>query len=173
MLLHDEAIFYEKQKFNQWWHKLLLIVINGIFVFSVVRQVIFNIPSGGSEGLFVSAATVLIISIFILSTKLETIVKHNGIYTRFFPFHFKFKYFSWNSLTACYIREYAPIMEYGGWGLRYGVFGNGKAYNVSGNKGLQLKFVTDKKLLIGTQKPEELEKALKNIKQNNNNVKDI
>ena len=56
-------------------------------------------------------------------------------------------------------------MEYGGWGLRLGLFGNGKAFNVSGDKGLQLEFTDNKKLLIGTNRPEELTETLIKIGQ--------
>jgi hypothetical protein len=40
-------------------------------------------------------------------------------------------------------------MEYGGWGIKYGKMG--KAYNVSGNRGVQLEFTDGKRLLIGSQ----------------------
>ncbi len=46
------------------------------------------------------------------------------------------------------------MKEYGGWGIRYGM--KGMAYNVSGNRGVQLEFETGKRLLIGSQRPEEL-----------------
>jgi hypothetical protein len=59
------------------------------------------------------------------------------------------------------VRKYSPIKEYGGWGFRYG-FKNGKAYNISGNMGLQLILKNGDRILIGTQKPEELETYLKN-----------
>jgi hypothetical protein len=39
------------------------------------------------------------------------------------------------------------------------------AYNISGDKGLQLEFTDNKKLLIGTNKPEELNEVLSKIGQ--------
>jgi hypothetical protein len=68
-------------------------------------------------------------------------------------------------LTKSYVRQYSPIAEYGGWGLRLGLFGKGQAYNVSGDKGLQLEFTTGQRLLIGTNKPEELNTVLLSIGQ--------
>jgi hypothetical protein len=68
-------------------------------------------------------------------------------------------------LTKIYVRQYAALTEYGGWGLRFGLWGKGTAYNVSGNKGLQLEFHTNKKLLIGTKKPDELTEALNKMGQ--------
>ena len=77
----------------------------------------------------------------------------------------KFKYYAWEKLKKSFVRQYSPIAEYGGWGLRYGFLGKGKAFNVSGDKGLQLEFMDNKKLLIGTSKPDELTEALKRIGQ--------
>lgn len=52
----------------------------------------------------------------------------------FASFHLQFKHYPWSLLTKLYVRQYAAIKEYGGWGIRPGLFGKGKAYNVSGNK---------------------------------------
>ena len=53
-------------------------------------------------------------------------------------------------------------MNIGGFGLRYS-FKYGRAVNVAGNFGIQLELKTGKKLLIGTSRPEEVEKVLNNI----------
>jgi uncharacterized membrane protein YobD (UPF0266 family) len=49
--------------------------------------------------------------------------------------------------------------------LRFGIFAKGKAINISGNRGLQLEFKDGKRLLIGTNKREDLKKALKEVGQ--------
>ncbi len=95
-------------------------------------------------------------SVFILNFRLDTVIKTDGIYIRFFPFHRTFRFYAWETLAKCYVREYSPIGEYGGWGLRYSMSGKGKAYNFSGSKGLQLEFFNGDKLLLGTRKPEEI-----------------
>lgn len=46
-------------------------------------------------------------------------------------------------------------------GIRYGFAG--KAYNVSGNLGLQLAYDKNLNLLIGTQKAEEMDAALNKL----------
>ncbi len=94
--------------------------------------------------------------------KLETEVRPDGLYVRYFPFHIHFKKFGADDLSEYYARTYRPIWEYGGWGIRYS-FGKGKAYNVSGNKGVQLVFKSGKRLLIGSQRAEELEEAIRSI----------
>jgi len=56
------------------------------------------------------------------------------------------------------VLTYSPISDYGGWGIRYGSIG--KAYNVSGNRGVQLELLNGERILIGSQKPEELAAAI-------------
>jgi hypothetical protein len=62
------------------------------------------------------------------------------------------------NIVSCEVRTYRPMREYGGWGVKYGRAG--KAYNVSGNRGVQLKLTSGKGLLIGSQRPEELAQAI-------------
>jgi hypothetical protein len=103
------------------------------------------------------------IAILFYFLKLETEVRADGLYIRFVPFHIHFKKFAVNDLSECYARQYKPILEYGGWGIRCGLSGRGRAYNVSGNKGVQLVFKGGRKLLIGSQKAEKLEEAIRSI----------
>ncbi len=81
-----------------------------------------------------------------LTTRLETVIDLEGISVRLFPLHLKFKFFLWQDIEKIYVREYAPLSEYGGWGLRYSV-NHGKAYNISGNQGVQLFLPTEKNCL--------------------------
>lgn len=88
-------------------------------------------------------------------------MKTDGIYVRFFPFLLTFRKYPWEDLEKATVRTYSPLAEYGGWGYRISFSGKGRAFNISGNKGLQLKFKNGKKLLIGTNKPDELAEVLR------------
>jgi hypothetical protein len=101
---------------------------------------------------------VLALSLFFLSMKLETLVREDGIYVRFSPIHRKHRVYLWQDLEQVYMRKYEPLGEYGGWGLRG--LGNNRALNVSGNVGLQLVLKDGRRMLIGTQKAEELSEVL-------------
>lgn len=91
---------------------------------------------------------------------LETEYDSTGITYRFYPFHLKKRTILWSDVSAAYVRQYKPIAEYGGWGLR-GLLGrNGRAYNVSGNIGLELELKNGEKILFGTRKKEALEKVI-------------
>lgn len=165
--MSDEVLFAERQKFKQWWLWGLLIVINGIFISGIYKQVIggqqFGDKPMSNSGIIIGFSIVLLVTLLFLFFKLETVIKKDGIYVRFFPIHITYRKYTWNKMAKAFVRQYNPITEYGGWGLRYGIFGKGKALNVSGNKGLQLIFSDNTKLLIGTKKPDELSEVLRKI----------
>lgn len=167
--MNKEILFRETQKFRQWWLWLILMGINGLFLFGVFMQVIggqkFGDKPMSDSQLIIATFFTIILTLLFTSIRLETIIKNDGIYVRFFPLHLKFKHYSWERLTKSYIRQYSAISEYGGWGLRIGIFGKGNAYNVSGDDGLQLEFIDNKKLLIGTNKPDDLTQLLQKIGQ--------
>ena len=62
----------------------------------------------------------------LLYLRLETRIDEKGIFTYFRPFGFTKKFFSWDEIRECYVRQYSPISEYGGWGYR-GLGSNSKA----------------------------------------------
>ncbi len=98
----------------------------------------------------------LILMVFFLT--LKTKIDKEKIEITFRPLINKPKIYKWSDIERAYVRKYKPIWEYGGWGIRYRW--NSRAYNVSGNYGLQLHLKSGKKVLIGTQKPGELSKFL-------------
>lgn len=167
--MDKEILFSEKQKFKQCWLWLILLGINGLFLFGVFKQIIGGQQFGDkpmcNAGLLIVTGLTIALTILFINFRLDTTIKKDGIYVRFFPFHLKFKYYNWDSLTKSFVRQYSPLTEYGGWGLRLGLFGKGTAFNVSGDKGLQLEFTNNKKLLIGTNKPDELTETLNKIGQ--------
>lgn len=167
--MNNNVLFTERQRFTQWWLWLILLGINSLFLFGLFKQVVngqqFGDKPMSNSGLLIATGITIILTIFFVNFRLDTIIRQDGIYVRFFPFHLKFKQYTWDTLTKSFVRQYSPITEYGGWGLRLGLFGKGIAFNVSGNKGLQLEFNDNKKLLIGTNKPEELTETLNKIGQ--------
>lgn len=165
--MNNEILFREKQQFRQWWIWLILLGINGFHLFGVFQQVFggrqFGDKPVSNAVLLFSLGLSLLLTVLFINLRLDTQIKKDGIYVRFFPFHLNFKEYHWDKISKLFVRQYRPIGEYGGWGLRLGIFGKGKAYNVSGNKGLQIVFTDNIKLLIGTNKPEELRDTLKRL----------
>jgi hypothetical protein len=151
--MEGKILFSEKQRFNQWWLWAFLIGINLLFLYVALFQP--NII------LTLSFVFTLILTLLFLIFRLETHISEEKIYVRLYPLQLKYKEYKWSEISKCSIRQYSPIGEYGGWGLRG--FGKNKAINISGNLGLQLDFINNKKLLIGTNKTKELTEALEKI----------
>jgi len=55
-------------------------------------------------------------------------------------------------------RTYLPIREFGGWGIRRRA--GQRAYNVSGDQGVEITLKDGRKIMIGSQKSEELALAI-------------
>jgi hypothetical protein len=167
--MNTTVLFTETQRFRQWWIWLIVVGINALFAWGIYGQVIMGNPMGNNPmsdtGILIGAGISVVFTIFMGSLRLTTQLREDGIYVRFFPFHRAYRHYPWHTLQHVYVRTYAPLSEFGGWGLRWGWSGSGIAYNVSGNQGLQLKFNDGKKLLIGTRQPQEMEAVLQQLGQ--------
>lgn len=174
--LNEEIEFYEVQKFRQ--KPLIAIIIIAalfplfFFLYGYYLQAIKHIPFGdkplSDNGLLISMAISVVYAIGILylffSSKLETYITKSGIHVRFFPF-MKFKTYNFDDIKRFKIREYRPLLDYGGWGIRIGPAG--RAFNVYGKIGMQIVFKDGGKLLIGTQKPNDFYNVLSKFCKNN------
>lgn len=166
MYTKDEIIFTETQYFRQAWLWAILIALHGLFLFGLYKQLIAGQPFGtkpiSNNGLIFSYALIFLITIWFRKLRLETIINKTAIQVRFFPFQVKYKTYSWNDISKAEVIQYHPLLDYGGWGLRFGF--KGKAYNVSGNRGIQIVLKNGSKMLIGTQKEAAAKLALQQIK---------
>ena len=102
------------------------------------------------------AALPAAIAVLFYFFRLDTVIDRRGVTYRFFPIQVNMKTLSWGDVDRVYVRQYYPLAEYGGWGIRFGFGKTGMAYNISGNMGLQLEKKDGKRLLIGTNRPSEL-----------------
>jgi hypothetical protein len=135
-----------------------------IIWYTAIKQLLFNTPAGNNSGSNTTICIIWLFSytrfpVFFYKLKLLPEVRKDGLYLRFFPFHLTFKKIPLEKLKKREVRTYNPISEYGGWGIKWGP--GGKAYNVSGNRGLQLEFIDEKRPLIGSQRPEQLDIAVR------------
>jgi len=159
-------MFNETQRFTQWWLWLILLSVWGLMVYSFIMA-----PPQTDTAAFVSFGIGILLPLLFWQMKLTTRIEAEGIYVRFSPFHFKEKFFEWESISASYVRTYSPLKEYGGWGIKYGFNGQGVVYNVAGNVGLQLNFKEGDPVLIGTQKGEEIKAVLAELGRLTESVK--
>lgn len=158
-----KPVYRETQRFTQWWLWLIVASLPLLMIYAMVQQYIFKVPFGTNP----ASDTVLAIlgvvfglgfPLLFLYLKLVVEVRHDGIYLRYYPLHFRFQRFRYSELKSYRARSYRAIREYGGWGIKYGK--SGKAYNVKGDRGVQLVFTDGRRILIGSQEPEALCRAI-------------
>jgi hypothetical protein len=70
--------------------------------------------------------------------ELTTGITKEWVTFRLKPLYNKAHKINWTEIEKAYVRTYSPLKEYGGW--KYRLSGNGKAYNVCGNKGFTIRF---------------------------------
>jgi hypothetical protein len=165
--MDNNIVFAERQRFRQIWIWLILIGINGLCIYAIAACMIgeqqIGIRPVCSTVLFGAPGLTMLLTALFFTLRLDTEIKQDGIYVRFFPFHLTFRKYSRDGISKIFLRQYNPIKEYGGWGIRAGLFGKGKALNVSGRMGIQIVFTDGKRLLIGTNKPDEVREALQRL----------
>jgi len=162
--------FEEKQTLKLWWLYILL-AVDAIMVVSII---LFDKGGMSFQDLknvyfmpFWAVLLPTLIIFLIQRNTLTTKINQEGISYRYFPFNIKPKLFYWADIDKVYINTYDALGDYGGWGVRYKLWFkfNDKAYVLNDkNKGLQIEFKNGKKLLFSSNKLDELELFLINLK---------
>ena len=150
-MIDNEKIFYEIQQFRQKWIWTILLIVLFVLFLPIIS---------GMVSILLGVILILTGFCFIwlfYSMKLITEIKGDSIHIKFSPFTTQIIPFS--EIIKYEIRQYRPIIEYGGWGIRFNR--SGKAYTVSGNIGIQIQLSVGKGILIGTQQPNEFLQAMK------------
>ncbi len=153
--------YKEIQRFRQPWLLGLLALGLGLPLLLIG----FGPAGGGSPQIgsfFGSAiASYALISgalfAWFLAVNLETRVEDDTVSLKFHLLWPK-KTYAFNEIAEAEVRTYRPIVEYGGWGVRWSR--RGRAFNVSGNRGVELTLRNGKRVMLGSRQPEELYRAL-------------
>lgn len=158
----DPPLFQEVQRFRHWFFYVPLLIVTGIVWWLFVEQIILG-HARGTQPIPDLAAWILAIlfgfgfPVFALVVRMITEVRPAFLWVRLVPFGSK--RVPMRDIESAQTREYSPLREFGGWGIR--TTRNGRAYNAYGNTGVQLVLTDGSRVLIGTQKPEELLAALR------------
>ncbi|HEY83004.1 MAG TPA: hypothetical protein G4O01_06955 [Dehalococcoidia bacterium] len=159
----SRLLYREVQYFRQLWIWALVLASSLISIWGVVWQIILGRPFGDNPApdvvlIIIAVVIGLGLPIFFYVANLTTEVRDDGVYFRFFPLHLSFRRIGLEDISGFAAQTYRPIRDYGGWGIRYGR--GGKAYNVSGNRGVQLELANGGRILLGSQHPEEMAEAV-------------
>ena len=163
--MKQKLLFKEEQAAVGTWAWYLVLLITAICIGSVALEMSQDPGPETLTGLVIAIVVTGGIIVLFIFIKLEVTIDQQSIYYRYRPFISKERKLSKDDIADVYVRKYSPIFEYGGWGYR-ATLGKGKAFNVSGNIGLQLVLKDGKKLLLGTRKEKALRDAIVRLKEN-------
>ena len=154
-----EPFYSERQRFRQWWLWTLVLIGPAISLWAIFQQLIVGSPFGNNPAPdYILVVLAIIVGgglpLFMYTTGLDTEIRESRVFIRFRPFHSKWVTFDCENIQAVEATTYSPLKDYGGWGIRYGR--RGKAYNVSGNKGVLLTLNDGTNILIGSKNHELL-----------------
>ncbi len=147
-----------------WWVMLLVLGIAALMWWGFIQQILLGQPWGSNPGpnwmmwlfwLFFGIGFPL----FFYFLKLIVTVQAEGIQIRYSPITSRL--IPYNEIEQVTAREYNPIREYGGWGVR-GIPGKTKkiAYNISGKEGVEITLNDERIVMIGSQKAQQLALAI-------------
>ena len=154
-------LFRETQHLRMWMFWLPIAIVTVVVWWQFTEQVIRGNPQG-SQPLPDWAAWVLALVFglgfpaFALVVRFITEVRPGWLIIRLYPL--RTARIDLTQIESAEVREYSAMREFGGWGIRVGQ--SGKSYSAYGNQGVQLRLKDDKRILIGSQRVEELAAAL-------------
>jgi len=154
----EKISFREVQYFRQRWILLLTLAAVGATWYSFILQIVLGQEFGANASPdWMMWLIWLIVGIglplLIYKANLVIEVKRDYLFIQFVPF--TSRKIRFDEIKHIEARTYNPILEYGGWGIRWG-FGNKRAYNISGNQGVDLTLNNGENVLLGSQNPDEL-----------------
>jgi hypothetical protein len=147
--------FEEIQAMPKAW-TLLSILPGLLLMFGALRE-------GVAEGVvplpvvLLAVALTVIFGLWFRRLRLITEVDDNTVTLRYQGL-FKTRTVPIPTVRSARARTYRPLLEYGGWGIKFGL--KGWVYNVSGKEGVQLELDGARPLMVGSRRAEELAEAI-------------
>lgn len=167
----EKALFFEEERFNQKWNLFLITpVCTGFILFqlySLYSQLVWKKPVGSDPlsdtWLIVMSFFVIPLMIFLIwlfsVTKLTVQVDSEKISIRFYPMVKREVLLS--DIDSFEIKEFNPIIDFGGWGLRYSIRWKTTGYIMKGKVGVHIHLKNRKNLLISSERASELYRVIK------------
>lgn len=154
-------LFYEQQGFKQRRVRYLLAIMPAAFLLLLIWQVILGHPTGHrplSNGNVIGWTVFLwLIYLRLITMKLVTEV-HTGDLRLSMHGLWSIRKIPLAGIGSAEVVTYDPVKDYGGYGIRLSP--RGRAYIASGDRGVSLTPTKGMKVLVGSQRPQELAQAI-------------
>jgi hypothetical protein len=158
--------FREEQRIGRPWLVWLmggiLVGVGVLFAAGLYQQLVRGEPWGdrpmSDAGLILTTLVAVGIQsgIFwmMLAMRLVTEVRADGLWLSYWPL--RTRLIPWRDIRAAEACTYRPLLDYGGWGIRWGGRPRGWIYNAHGDRGVRLALADGARLLVGSQEPDAL-----------------
>lgn len=158
--------YLESQRMKTWWVWLILGLSQGVLLWGLIQQVLLGVPWGKrptSDAMLIVANAILVAVLLLVALmKLETRINSTGVYYRFPPFQWKWKKIEWSHVDEVHVIHYS-LLDYGGWGARWGGPNHGWGLCVSGNRGIQFLLDNGGKIMLGTKQPSKVAEFIETL----------
>lgn len=173
----EKVLFKEEQRYKKpriLYIMTAAVVILVIDIAFLIRHIVYDSlvsPTYPSEATTLIIITILLVlftgGFLYIFTRMQLITRVNdtGLQVYYPPLLKKGRTIAKEEIEGFEVRQYHPIREFGGWGIKPRVRllrrkKAGISYTAYGRTGVQLWLRNGKKILIGTQRPEPFRYAL-------------
>jgi hypothetical protein len=151
-------VYHEEQHFKQPWLWMLVLIPAALAWWPLIQQIIGGKPVGqhpAPDWLVVVLWLLIgiglpvlfgVMALFIDVTADSVLIRYRPFFSRVIPL---------TDVAQVEARTYDAIKEYGGWGVK-GWSKEKMVYNVSGNRGAELTLKDGRRLMLGSQRADEL-----------------
>ena len=161
-----DMLFHEVQSLRQWHGRIVLALPPAAVLFIAIRQLVFHLPWGHPP---MTNGSVIFLTVLLLAVYIRLVTVR--LVTDLFPAElsvglrglWRSRRVPLMSIDTATAVQYDPIKEFGGYGIRSS--SRGMAYIASGNRGVELKLVEGRKILVGSQRPDELARLINHAKR--------
>lgn len=171
---NTSVLFEENQRLTMWWVWALITPI-AIFAFGVAGWVGWmqfvahrnwdDTPSSDAEAIVFIVVMVLsgLLPLALIAlVRLRVRVDVDTLTMSYRPLYRK--RVGVGEIARAEARQFKPIGEYWGWGIRLSWQGRGWCYTVEGDRGVQITLTSGKTFLIGSRRADEFAEAIRRAK---------
>jgi uncharacterized membrane protein (DUF485 family) len=156
----EPILFHERQRLHTWILVVMIVLGVGLPLYIAFQQLWLGKAVGNkpmsNQGVAVLVPSIILPALAMASLNLQTRLYRDRLRVRLFPF--ADDSFPLSRIVRWEVRKYSATKELMGWGIRFG--SGGIAYTMRGDLGLQLILDDGSRVLVGSQRPNDLASAL-------------